>query len=183
MRRISGCFGANCGFTRYRGDGWQIYLDNPGYGLWAAVRIAATLRAAGGLESRIAIGLGKVERVDLSNLSTGSGTAFLASGRSLNDMPNTWKLVLAGEGTDRIHQSLMRLIDATMTRWSVHQAEAAALAWSKFPHPTMAEIGEMLGISRQAVAARLQTAGFEAIDWAQWQFFQHFSTRSGTSHA
>lgn len=179
MEAISNCFGAAYGFSRSRGDGWQIYFDNAGYGLWAAVRIVATLRAAEGLQSRIAVGLGSAEQVDLSDLSTASGSAFVASGRALSGMPKHRTLVLAGDETDPLQDSLLGVVDECMLRWSREQAEAAALAWSCWQHPTQGEIAEHLGISRQAVAARLNSAGFRAIDWAQWQFYLKFATDTG----
>src|SRR5690606_33341086 len=58
-RGISAWTGADTRFTRYRGDGWQIYVAVPGLGLRAALTIIARLRAAdAGLATRAAIGIG-----------------------------------------------------------------------------------------------------------------------------
>lgn len=179
---VSACFGRKNGFTRFRGDGWQVYLDQAGYGLWAMLRIAAALRAAGGLESRIALGIGTAEDVDLANLSTARGSAFVASGRALAGMQKGARLVMAGAGLDPLHCQLAPLMDERTSGWSPEQAEAAALAWSAFQHPTQQEMAERLGISRQAVAARLKSAGFAALDMAQWQFFQRFAPDTGQHH-
>jgi hypothetical protein len=180
MNVVAGCFGALNGFTRFRGDGWQLYFDNPGYGLWAMLRIAAALRAAGGLESRIALGLGRSERVDLSNLSTAHGSAFVASGRALAGIGKGSRFAMAGDGLDLLHAQLASLIDERMANWSPEQAQAAALAWSRFRHQTQLEVAQELGISRQAVAARLKSAGFGPIDLTQWRFFLTFTTSDGT---
>lgn len=179
MDTIAACFGAANGFTRFRGDGWQVYFDNPGYGLWAMLRIAASLRAAGGLESRIALGLGSAENVDLSNLSSAHGSAFTASGRALAGMPKGNRLAMSGEKLDLLHGQLAALIDERTMGWSQEQAQAAALAWSSYQHPTQLEIATQLGISRQAVAARLKSAGFAPIDLTQWRFFLTFNTSNG----
>lgn len=171
---ISRCFGPDFGFTRFRGDGWQIYMDNPGIGLFAAVRITAELRLAGDLQSRIALGLGQANNVNLANLSSASGSAFVASGQALDNMQQNARFALAGEGTDLLHQRLGAMIDERMQGWSIEQTQAAALAWSRYQHPPIIEIAETLGISRQAVSARLKSAGFQQIDMAVWEFFKVF---------
>jgi hypothetical protein len=180
MKIVAGCFGAANGFTRFRGDGWQVYFDDPGYGLWALLRISAALRAAGGLESRIALGLGRAENVDLSNLAAASGSAFVASGRALSHIQKGNRFAMAGDGLDMLHEQLVTLIDERTAGWSQEQAEAAALAWSRYQHPTQFEIAQQLGISRQAVAARLKSAGFAPLDLTQWRFFLTFNTSNGT---
>lgn len=180
MKIVAACFGAANGFTRFRGDGWQVYFDNPGYGLWAMLRIAAALRAAGGLESRISLGLGFADKIDLSNLAAANGSAFVASGRALSTIHKGNRFAMAGDGLDMLHGQLVSLIDERMVGWSQEQAEAAALAWSSYEHPTQFEIAKRLGISRQAVAARLKSAGFMPIDLTQWRFFQTFNNSNGT---
>lgn len=182
MSVVSECFGRQNGFTRFRGDGWQIHLDHAGHGLWAMLRIAAALRAAQGLESRIALGIGTAEDLDLANLSTARGSAFVASGRALAGLQKGARLAMAGVGLDALHCQLAPLMDERMSGWSREQAEAAAMAWSDFHHPTQQEIAERLGISRQAVAARLKSAGFAVLDMAQWQFFQKFTANTGQHH-
>jgi hypothetical protein len=168
------CFGPEFGFTRFRGDGWQIYLSNPGLGLHATVKIAAALRVGSDLQSRIALGLGQADNVNLTNLASASGSAFVASGRALDDMPKNVRFGLEGDGVDPLHQRLIAMIDERMQSWSIEQTQAAALAWSRYQHPSIIEIAETLGISRQAVSARLRSAGFKQVDLARWDFFNHF---------
>jgi len=174
LDRIAKLYGADHGFSRFRGDGWQILLDHPGKGLWAMVRIAAELRSSGGLESRIALGLGPVTHFNLDDLSSASGPAFIASGRTLSGMPKRERLGLAGTGVDILHSRLVVMIDERMSKWSIEQATAVAIAMETFPMRTQAEIADMLGISRQAVAARHASSGFSQIIAATWDFFKLF---------
>lgn len=171
---ISALYGADHGFSRFRGDGWQIILDQPGKGLWAMIHICASLRASGGLESRVALGLGPVDHVDLADLSSASGAAFVHSGRTLSGLSKTARLGLAGEGVDVLHTRLVALLDDRMAQWSPEQATAAAIAMETFPLRTQVEIADTLGISRQAVAARLASAGFVQIIAAAGDFFKRF---------
>ncbi|MGL4235899.1 hypothetical protein [Tabrizicola sp.] len=161
-------------FTRYRGDGWQIYLQNPGLGLTTTLLFVSELRARGGLESRIALGLGSAYVENEKSLGTASGSAFIASGRALDDLRPPRRLVLAGEGTDKLHLRLIAMIDRQTATWSPEQAEVIAMALAPEGAPTQSIMAERLGISRQAVAARLQAAGFDQINGAANDFLDHF---------
>lgn len=174
LDRISLLYGPAYGFSRSRGDGWQIVLDQPGHGLWAMVRITVDLRAHGLLETRIALGIDTVDHVDLADLSSANGAAFVASGRALSGLAKHSRLGLGGAGVDRLHTRLGAMIDERLQKMSVEQAQAAALAMETFPLRTQLDIAERLGISRQAVAARLNAAGFSSIIAATWDFFAVF---------
>ncbi|GAB1480229.1 hypothetical protein MASR2M74_28040 [Paracoccaceae bacterium] len=166
--------GPNTFFTRSRGDGWQMLLDDPGLCLWAAVFMAATLKTAEtGLASRIAVGLGTVQ-VAGPNLAAAWGSAFVASGRALDTMPKGQTLALEGEGTDSFQRRVFAFVDDRMARWSREQAEAMALGIMREENLTQAELARVLGITRQAIAARRQAAGHELIVGAFDDFYQHF---------
>lgn len=167
-------------FTRYRGDGWQLYLEKPGLALATALLIFAKLRALGGLESRISIGLGGAYLSsgrnfhNVQTISAANGTAFVFSGQTLDLMPKNRRLVISGEGVDRLHSRLVALIDDRIFRWSQEQAQVAALALAPKPPTTQLEIAENLGISRQAVALRLKAANFTMLNAAANDFLDHF---------
>lgn len=171
---IAGQIGSQTRFTRYRGDGWQIYLDDPGLGLWAMLLIAARLKAEAGLESRIALGLGSAQGGSAESLVTASGSAFTASGRALDALVAPSRLALSGEGVDRLHQRLVALLDERLSGWSREQAEVVAMALAPAEQPTQAAMAAQLNISRQAVAARLQAAGFASLKAAEQDFYQVF---------
>lgn len=168
-------------FTRFRGDGWQLYLDRPGLALAVSILIISGLRASGKLETRISIGLGgaslssRKTLLATRDLLAATGTAFITSGRALDQMPRDRRLVLSGEGVDRLHQRLVALLDERISTWSPEQAEVAAMALRPNDTPTQSAMAEHLGISRQAVAARLKASGFASITAAANDFLLHFS--------
>jgi hypothetical protein len=168
---------ASSRFTRYRGDGWQIFLKDPGQFLWAAVYLNAVLKAdPDGLPTRISIGLGTVETLGPRDLSQSSGSAFVHSGRALDALHGKGRtLILTGEATDAIQRSLVAFIEDRMQSWSREQAEVVALKLLPDDLPTQKEISATLGISRQAVAARLEAAGFALISNACVAFHDHFA--------
>jgi hypothetical protein len=160
-------------FQRYRGDGWQIYAGAAGQGLGAMVLVAASLAAAEALSSRIALGLGTVEGLQHDSLGRAGGGAFVASGRALDKMTAGQRLAMAGAGVDPLHHALLSYIDAQTRGWSPQQAEAVALSIGPATRQPQQTRAAGLGISRQAFAARLATAGFPLVE----QAIHAFSTR------
>ena len=153
-------------FTRYRGDGWQILLREPGKFLGVAVFLNALLKGdtTANLQTRIAIGLGPFDSLGPSGLAAARGTAFKASGHALDKMDATDQtLALAGTSTDDIQRSLIAFVEDRMAGWSREQAEVVALKLAPASTMTQGDIAARLGIMRQAVGARLQSAGFDLI--------------------
>ena len=169
--------GSDTRFTRFRGDGWQIYLAKPSLFLWVTVYLNAVLKSDpfGSLPSRIAIGTGRVDRLGPIGLSAASGTAFFHSGRALDAMDrNGQTIALAGEGTDDIQRIAIAFIEERIAKWSPEQAEAVRLRMNRKEFTTQGKMAADFGITRQAVAARLQAAGYSLIDAAIGAFHSRY---------
>lgn len=91
------------------------------------------------------------------DLGTASGSAFVASGRGLDAMESDRRLVVAGPETTGLHRAVLRLLDDQLQGWSREQAEALSHYLAP-ERPTLKHIGQRLGISSQAVHARLKSA-------------------------
>ena len=163
-RRLSDWAGADTRFTRNRGDGWQIYLEFPGLVLRGALLLTAALRTSEtGLASRVSAAIGRVNRLGDDGLSAANGEAFTIAGQNLDSMPRGAKLCIGGtQPVGPWPEAIFDLVDWQSHRWSREQAEAVALALDP-EAPTQAELASRLGITRQALQARLQTAGFSAL--------------------
>lgn len=158
-------------FTRFRGDGWQMRLVQAGDCLRACLLILARLRAQeGALRTRIAVGIGEEHPTDAKTLSTAMGPAFTASGRALEQMKPDRLLALDGpKGSIDPFRKLTFLIAGDLaSRWSINQAEAMAL---KLDPDSPADrraanerVARALGITRQAVDARLKAADYHLLD-------------------
>lgn len=162
-------------FTRNRGDGWQLHLDHPGDALWVAVYLNASLKAdPQSLATRIAIGIGGVQSFGATGLAAASGTAFTHSGRALDGMVAVGQiLALSGTATDDLQRSLLAFIADRIKGWSREQAEVM-IRYLDARSPTQAEVAAEIGITRQAVGARLQAAGSSLIYQACDAFKDHF---------
>ncbi len=187
IRNCARSIGPRTDFTRFRGDGWQIRLEQPGDCLWVCLLILARLHAdEAALGCRIAVGIGDEYATDASDLSTAMGPAFTASGRALDRMKQGELLALDGvtpkrdirqEGREAtveyIKIDTFRKLAFTVAaelagRWTTGQAEAMAL---KLGPESPADdrlsnelIARQLGITRQAVDARLRSADYHILD-------------------
>lgn len=174
MQIIADCareIGQSTDFTRFQGDGWQLRLVRPGDCLWACLLILARLRAqpeAPG--TRIAVGIGEEYPTDARNLSTAMGPAFTASGRALEQMKPDRLLALDGPkgSIDPFRKLAFTIAGDLAGRWSVSQAEAMALKLDPASPADRREANERvarsLGITRQAVDARLKAADYHLLD-------------------
>ncbi len=169
--RLSILTGSNTRFTRHRGDGWQIYVDIPGLALTCALAMTTALRRSGtGLDTRQAIGFGRVEILPPATLGGAFGEAFELSGRALDHMPRGARLCLENRLiVTPWHEALIALIDWQSARWSKEQAEAVQ-AMLLDGTLSNAEHAAKLGITRQAFEARLSSAGFPALEPALHAF-------------
>jgi hypothetical protein len=168
---LAGMADADTLFTRFQGDGWQIILRTAKLALRASLIIMADLRAAGlSVETRISVGVGEIESLGTTNLADASGGAFFVSGRHLADMPGHRRLAIAGGRQHAPHgvadkdwqAAIFDMAEWIAGRWSQPQAEAMAMAL-RFDWQTQDDLARRLGITRQAMHARLSGAGFQAM--------------------
>ena len=150
-------------FTRSRGDGWQLYLARPELALRAALTLRAALAAAGRtVETRIAMATGPGAPEPPEDLNEATGPAFTASGRALDALAGGATMAHASGGA---LGAAVRLADHISRGWTEAQGRALLHMLPPDP-PTRAEVGDRLGISRQAVDQALAAAGFPAIEAA-----------------
>lgn len=146
-------------FTRFRGDGWQFCLP-AGQSLRAALLVAARLRVAEALPTRLAIGIGTLDFAGTRDLSDAAGSALTASGRALDHMARGQGWTIAGT-VQPWQVAMVALAEWHSARWSREQAEAVA-AMLEEPELTQLKAAERLEITRQAWQARLSGAGYGA---------------------
>lgn len=164
-------------FTRFRGDGWQVFVPNPIYVLDLSLYLSACLTAGRDLPAtRISVGLGPVDSPPSGDLSGASGRAFFVSGDHLETMSKNRRIVIAGTGIGRWQAAIFLLVEWISGNWTANQAEAVALAL--LSDDTHANLAGRLSITRQAYEARLSGAGFAALGEAL-HAFRTYDYRNG----
>jgi hypothetical protein len=171
-RYLGDMYGTETRFTRFRGDGWQIVLTRPGLALRAALVMIADLKRAGcTLETRISVGIGGWTSLGSDDLSDASGGAFILSGKQLDDMPRHRRLSISiggspnGETESGWPAAIFDMAEWIASRWSAPQAEAIAIAL-RGDWKTQEQLANYLGITRQAMHARLSGAGYQVLEKA-----------------
>ena len=188
IRDCAGQIGNRTDFTRFRGDGWQLRLASPGDCLWACLLILARLRAdETAIGCRIAVGIGEEWPTEAHDLSTAMGPAFTASGRTLDQMKPDQLLALGSPSkkTDPFRKLAFTVAAEFAGRWTIGQAQAMALKLNPYSptddkHSNEA-IARQLGVTRQAVDARLKSGDYHILE-EMIQAFQHDDFTSGAYH-
>lgn len=166
----------------FRGDAWQLLLQEPRRALRAALYIRALLSSETGVGTRISLGVGHVDVIDRSRISLSTGEAFTLSGHALDQM--TGYFDLSGALPERAgplvgwFPAILHLSSGLVRHWTRRQAEIVSLALL-LDNPTHERIATTLSppVSKQTVSESLAGAGwrtlleglraFEGTDWAR----------------
>ena len=155
--------GLDVRFARFRGDGWQMYCPEAARVFRLTVLVLANLRCRPTLaQTRLAVATGSVSVLPPTGLASASGEVFSLSGRELDSI-GTVNLVFSSQTEDaKWQRPLFSYLDWQSSRWSPQQAEAVAMSFRYNP-PQPRKSAEELGISRQALKARLDGAGYDPL--------------------
>ncbi len=160
-------------FDIYRGDSFQLFVSDiyKSFEMALLIRIGLRRNSYGqgvddNWDSRISIGIGKVDQFPDSDTKIGSmnGEAFVFSGRSLDQMKSQHQQLAITTDDTRLNQQLnafCALVDALVGRWSTQQAEAIYLYLLE--KLTQEQVGERLGVSQKAISKRLESAQYSHI--------------------
>lgn len=146
----------------YRGDAWQLVLEEPRLFLRLAVWLQAHLAAEeDGAETRIAIGIGAAEVIERKAVSRSIGEAFTLSGRALDDMGRRRGLELALSASVPTLPWLRSQVSACefiVSTWTRSQAKVA-LQFLVPDTPLQQEAAKALNRHSQSVSRTYRDAG------------------------
>jgi hypothetical protein len=152
----------------FRGDAWQLLLTDPAMAMRVGILLRASLLAGGLADSRIAIGLGEVEKIVSRRVSLSTGQAFILAGKALDNMTRYSSMTIAvpksvGPLSDWLPVA-GHLCDSLIGQWTRRQAELVCTAIDP-KEPDYEEIGRSLmpAVSKQAVAKGLSGASWHVI--------------------
>ncbi|QYC11466.1 hypothetical protein [Brevundimonas nasdae] len=150
----------------YRGDAWQLVLEDPHLFLRTAVWLKASLIASDlKAQTRIAIGIGAAEAIDQDMVSRSLGEAFTQSGRTLDAMGKRRDMgfvLPAALGQFDWLPAQVTVCDYIVSRWTRSQAEVA-LPLLRPDAPTQAEAAEALDRHPQSISRVYRDAGLYAL--------------------
>lgn len=150
----------------FRGDSWQLVLEESGLYLRAAIYLrTAVLALEPAVDTRISIGVGQVEALDEAYVSRSIGEAFTLSGRSLDDMSrlDVFSLNVAKPAPSlMLMPVVLSFCSHVVGEWSPSQARAALEALKPGAR-TQGDVAEALGITRQAVNKTYLRSGLPSV--------------------
>lgn len=148
-------------YEMFRGDSFQVVVDNKDSALPVAIAIRTALRAhtPEGQEpwdARIAIGIGEVS-FQSSSIVTSDGEAFRFSGREFDNLGKR-RLAIVTPWKD-VNEELKlstSFADDIISKWTVKQAEV--IYARIFTNATQKELAEKLNMSIQNISKHLNLA-------------------------
>lgn len=148
----------------YRGDSFQLKVDDPACALEVALIIKASIKTIKKLDVRMSIGFGDVTH-DASRITESNGTAFIHSGERFETLKKD-KINLAvksdWEHFDLDINMFLKLALLTMNQWTENSSEIVRLALRN-PDKSQAELGSLIGIKQNTVSTRLKRSAFDEI--------------------
>jgi hypothetical protein len=164
LKKILSPFGETPGqWEVYRGDEFQIEVQNPEEALLTVILIKANLRAIK-LDARMSIGFGNKTH-NAEKISESNGSAFIHSGELFETLKKQKVTLAMRTGDINLDEKMNLMLQLALTfmdNWLVQSAEFVAIA---IENPTLSqeELGRKLGINQAAVSRRQKRAQFDLV--------------------
>jgi hypothetical protein len=156
----------------FRGDSWQLLVTDPGDALRIALYLRAYVRAeagAGGVDTRLSIGVGTVDLLPEQSVREGRGEAFRVSGELLDKKSGRRmrfalsKSLPGAEWRERSIDVLLSVLDVVAIRWTSAQARALCGALLNWKQERIAQNWPGEPITQQAAGQHLARAGWDGV--------------------
>ncbi|WP_284462607.1 SatD family protein [Chryseobacterium sp.] len=147
----------------YRGDEFQFKCNIDDV-FWHFLAIKSLIKSQENLDVRIAIGIGE-ESFSSEKVTESNGTAYVNSGRLLNDLKSDGHTVAIKTSSDSVDRDLNILL-----KWSSKDFDNWTMATSEIIHEmimnkdiTQEDLAKRFAISQSSISQRLKRANYELI--------------------
>jgi len=147
----------------YRGDEFQLKCSIDAV-FWKALSIKSLIKQFENLDVRIAIGIGE-EQYSSEKITECNGTAYVNSGRLLNEIKNegkTFAIKTPNEGINADFNILFKWSSLDFDSWTVAVSEIVHLLMMD-KNLTQDDLAKKLNISQSSVSQRIKRANFDLI--------------------
>ncbi|WP_227368466.1 SatD family protein [Halomonas sp. M20] len=160
-------FNARC--DRYRGDGFQVVIPDPGNSMTAVILIRAALiqqspSRQNMWDARIAVGVGSGKVPEAERFAQADGEAFVLSGQKLDGLSDTTDrlaIVTSSSELDETLALMTRFVDDILSHWSRFSAEVVSL--SLLHDESQQALAQRLGRAQPTINRRLAVARWPLI--------------------
>ncbi|MGN7864037.1 SatD family protein [Chryseobacterium sp.] len=147
----------------YRGDEFQFKCSIDSV-FWHFLAIKSLIKSQENLDVRMAIGIGE-ESFSSEKITESNGTAYVNSGRLLNDLKSDGHTVAIKTSSDSVDRDLNILL-----KWSSKDFDNWTMATAEIIHEmimnqdiTQEDLAKRFAISQSSVSQRLKRANYELI--------------------
>lgn len=153
----------------FRGDSWQLILSSPITCMRTSVMIRSFFRALFSnpqVDSRIAIGIGRINFIPEGNFTAGDGPAFTISGHALDTLKNR-AMVIKFERINpfvNLLDGYLLLLDQLISSWSSGQSQSVFWSLQGYKQKEIAKLWIPKPISQAAVSKHLFAAHWDACE-------------------
>ncbi|ARV14352.1 sigma factor-like helix-turn-helix DNA-binding protein [Polaribacter sp. SA4-12] len=147
----------------YRGDSFQLEIENCESALNTVLRIKSHLKSTANVDVRLSIGIGEKE-FNVDRITESNGEAFVNSGFAFDNYLKKQNLAIKTpwKEIDEELNIAFNLALLTIDSWTKNSAEVFKISLEK-QDVTQKEIGAILGITQGRVSERQKRAGLEPI--------------------
>ncbi|MFY1046266.1 SatD family protein [Chryseobacterium sp. GP-SGM7] len=147
----------------YRGDEFQLKCNIDDV-FWRFLAIKSLIKSQENLDVRIAIGIGQ-ENFSSEKITESNGSAYVNSGRLLNDLKSDGHTVSIKTSSDAVDRDLNILL-----KWASKDFDNWTMATSEIIHEmimnqdfTQDDLAKKFAISQSSISQRLKRANYELI--------------------
>lgn len=157
--------------SNFRGDSWQLVVNQPGKALEVSLFIRTYIRFSitdRNIDSRVAIGVGGVDFIPEGNVSAGYGSAYTVSGHLLEGLPAHQRMAL-GYSIDPpslahgAATTLVELLDSIVSAWGASQCQAVFWALQGLTQTQIAARWLPAPITQPSVSSNLNRSSWLTI--------------------
>lgn len=148
----------------YRGDSFQIEVNDIRKSFESAVYIKACLKCVKGIDVRLVIGIGE-KSFDGDKVSESNGEAFQYSGETLEQLKQERTNLKIKTSNNQLNNELnlyFKLALIAMDNWTINSAEMVKLSL-EHKNKRQKDLAKLVGINQDAVSKRLKRAYFDEI--------------------
>jgi len=148
----------------FRGDSFQLEIEQPEESFMAALKIKAAIRSVKGLDVRMAIGIGE-KTYDATRISESNGEAFVNSGEKFEELKKIkQRLALKSpwEDIDKQLNLMITLASIAMNTWSATSAQLITLSL-RYHTLSQKELGKKIKRTQSSVSERQTRAHYGEI--------------------
>ncbi len=149
----------------YRGDEFQIKMDDPSQAFIRALEIKALMKKNKNLDVRLSIGIGEAD-VLRGKILESNGPVFLRSGRGLDELKKSKVTMSISTGNELMDSELNLYLKLALfgiiDSWTVASAEMVSIMLQNQGVP-QEDISRKTGIAQSAISQRLKRANFEVL--------------------